>query len=149
MLVQQVVHLPELPLSGGGLPRFSCALRVRVHLRQREVPEDEAEADAQRLLHLVDDRIGLPAIRALVVAILDQGDRRVLRTLAVISLGNRRGQAAHRFPFPVPSPSKASRMPSAPGFTATGETYAQRIMPSASMTNSARSLVPSSARQTP
>ena len=32
-LVQQVVHLPELPLGAGGLGGFGCLLRVRVRGR--------------------------------------------------------------------------------------------------------------------
>ena len=61
--------------------------RVRVDLAQREVAEDETQPVAQPRLHGFDHRGGLPAVRALVVAVLDQGDGRVGRALGVVSSG--------------------------------------------------------------
>src|SRR3954470_12073332 len=97
--------------------------RVRVDLGEREVAEDEPELAAQALLKLLHDGICLIAVRALIVAVLDERDRGVGRTLHVIL---RRHRDAERVAHvetsclvcvPAARPSSASRMPSAPGFT--------------------------------
>src|SRR5439155_5783374 len=95
----------------------------------REVAEDEPQLLLHPFLDLLDDRVGLPAVRALVVAVLDERHRRVARSLDVIPF-LRHGQdqagfpsrGSHRAtPFAARS-SSARRMPSAPGFTSVGET---------------------------
>src|SRR5882672_10688511 len=149
MLVEKVVHLPELPLRRGRLGGFGGARRVRVRLRQREIPEHEAHPPPQDLLHFLHNRIGAAAMRALVVAIFDERHRRFVGSLAMVGLRDGGREAAHRPALPGASFSSASRIPSAPGLTPTGETYDHRMMPSPSMTKSARSLVPSPARKTP
>ena len=75
MVEQQVVHLPERALVGGGLGRLGGELRVRVDVVQRQVPPhvpDVAVVGQQ----FPDDRLGLAAVGALEVAVLDDGDRR-------------------------------------------------------------------------
>ena len=74
---QHVVHLPERALRGGGLGRLGGQLRVLVDVGQRQVPEDEAQL-AELADQLADGGLGLPAVGALEVAVLDQGDQRVL-----------------------------------------------------------------------
>src|SRR6267142_1769030 len=123
MSVEKVVHLPELPLHRGRLGGFGGARRARVRLRQREIPEHEAHAPAQDLLHFLHNRIGTPAVRALVVAILDERHGRLVGSLTMVGLRDGGRQAAHRPAFPGASFSSASRIPSAPGLTPTGETY--------------------------
>src|SRR5439155_7171609 len=63
VLEERVVHLPEFPLRARGFGGLGGVLCVRVHLLQREVPEDEAEAPAEPLLDGLHDRIGAPAVR--------------------------------------------------------------------------------------
>ena len=86
MVEQQVVHLPERALGGGGLGGLGGELGVRVHVAQRQVPPDVADV-AEVAQQLADDRLGLAAVRALEVAVLDDGDRRVGRPADVVALG--------------------------------------------------------------
>src|SRR2546427_9276673 len=48
------------------------SLRVQVQLGERKVAEHKPEARAQALPHLLHDRVGATAMRALEVAVLDQ-----------------------------------------------------------------------------
>src|SRR2546426_4793502 len=88
-LEQAVVHLPELPLRAGRFRRLGGVLRVRVTLAQREVPEHEAQAATQPFLNLLHDRVGTAAVRALVVAVLDEGDGGAGRAAGVIPPADR------------------------------------------------------------
>ena len=85
MREQEVVHLPEGALVGGGLRRLRGELGVRVDVVERQVPPDVADVAevAQQLAH---DRLRLPAVRALEVAVLDDRDRRVERPANVVAL---------------------------------------------------------------
>ena len=83
---QQVVHLPEPALGAGGLRRLGGELRARVHVVQRQVPPDVAEV-AELGEQLADDRLGLPAERALEVAVLDERHRGLLGAADVVALG--------------------------------------------------------------
>src|SRR5437868_14730142 len=120
VLVEQVVHLPEAALQRRGLGRLRRADRVRMDLREREVAEDESQVVAQRLLEALDDAVGAPAVRALVVAVLHQRDGRAGASLDVIARAHLGPEMAHR--FSRCRLSSASRIPSAPGLTARGET---------------------------
>jgi hypothetical protein len=48
MLEQIIMHLPKLPLRTGRLRCLCCMRRIRVHFRQREVPEGEEQGVRQR-----------------------------------------------------------------------------------------------------
>src|SRR4051794_24802322 len=86
MVEQEVVQLPEGSLVRGGLRRLRRELRVRVDVVQRQVPPDVADF-AEVAQELADDRLRPPAVRALEVAVLDDGDGRVTRSPAdVIAL---------------------------------------------------------------
>ena len=87
MVEQQVVHLPERALVGRGLARLGRELGVRVDVVQRQVPPDVAEV-AEVGEQLADDRLGLAAVGALEVAVLDDRDRRVDRAADVVALGS-------------------------------------------------------------
>ncbi len=68
---QQLVHVPEPALPGGGL---GCAGRgegVRVDAGQREMPEREPHVPAQLAFDLLDRVERLTRVRALVIAVLD------------------------------------------------------------------------------
>src|SRR5256714_11517055 len=79
-LEQPIVHLPELPLCAGRFGRFGGVLRVQMQFGERKVAEHKPEAWAQALPHLLHDRVGATAMRALEVAVLDQRHRGVRRT---------------------------------------------------------------------
>src|SRR5882672_2086217 len=149
VLEEHVVHFPELPLLGRRLRRLRRMLGVRVDLGQRKIAEHEAEAFAQAPLHLADDGMSAPAMWAFVVTVFDEGDRSVVGARAVVGIGDRRPEATHRASVRAPIASSASKIPSAPGFTPIGETNDQRMMPSASITKSARSHSPTPVRYTP
>src|SRR2546421_549037 len=80
------------------------------------------------LLDRLDDGVRAPAVRALVIAVLDQCNGRIGWALDVVPLAHRQGQCCGRVApghAGVRSPASASRarrMPSAPGLTAMGET---------------------------
>src|SRR5262245_33442725 len=79
------MHLPEGSLAGGSLAGFGGELRIRVDIGEREVAPhvaDVAEAGEQ----LTDDGLCLSAVRALEVAVLDNGHQGVLRPADVIAV---------------------------------------------------------------
>ena len=54
---------------------------------QRQVPPDVAQLVAERVEQLADDHLGPSAVRAFVVAVLDQHDRGVVRAADVVAVG--------------------------------------------------------------
>ena len=81
------MQLPERALLGGGLGRLGGLLRMRVHVVQRQVPPHVADVVAEVGEELANDGLGLPAVGALEVAVLDQGHERVARPAHVVALG--------------------------------------------------------------
>ena len=84
---QQVVHLPEAALGARGLGRLGRRLRARVDVVERQVAPDVAELVAEGDEQLADDGLGLAAVRALVVAVLEQDHARVGVAAQVVDLG--------------------------------------------------------------
>src|SRR5436190_7196695 len=129
VLVEVIVHLPEPVLGGRGLSRLRRLLRMRMCGTDREVPEHEPELLSHPFLDLLDDRVGLPTVGALIVAVLHEAHRCIRRPLDVVPLLRHRqdqtglpSRGSHRAtPFAARS-SSAIKMPSAPGFTSVGET---------------------------
>jgi hypothetical protein len=74
---QELVHLPEFALRGGRLSGFRSLLRVGVKLRNGEVPEDEPDQAGEPLKQPVHVACRAPAVRAFIVAVLDDGHGRV------------------------------------------------------------------------
>src|SRR5258705_4302792 len=86
MLKEVVVHLPELPLTGGSFRRLRGMLSMRVALGQGKVPKDKAQPILQPSLNLLDDGIGLPTIRTFIIAVFQQGHRGGFWSLLMIAL---------------------------------------------------------------
>src|SRR5260370_4966768 len=86
MLKEGVMHLPELPLDGRSFRSLCRMLGMRVALGKGKVPEDKAHPIPQPSLDLLDDGIGLPTIRALIIAVFHQGHRGGCWSLLVIAL---------------------------------------------------------------
>jgi hypothetical protein len=82
---QQVVHLPEGALPGRRFRRLGGELGVRVNVVQRQVPPDVPDV-AEVTEQLANDRFGSATVRALEVAVLDHGHRRLHRSPHVIPL---------------------------------------------------------------
>src|SRR5215831_5042332 len=76
---QELVHCPEFPLRRGCLRRFGGLLRVRMQLRNGEVPEGEPDHVRVTVEQPVHVSCGTPAIRALVVAVLGDAHGRARR----------------------------------------------------------------------
>ena len=83
---EPVVHLPERPLVAGGLRRLRGELGVGVYVVQRQVAPHVADAPVARE-QLAHDGLGLTAVGALEVAVLDDRHRRLLRPADVVALG--------------------------------------------------------------
>ena len=77
---QRLVHFPEPALRRSGLGGLGGEFGIRVQLHVRQVPKNVAEPRAESLSNSPDAAIGGPAVRALVVAILDELDGRVCST---------------------------------------------------------------------
>src|SRR5690349_9364904 len=113
-LEQPVVHLPERALRTGGLGRLGGVLGLGVDLRQREVAEDKPQPRAELLLHFLHDRVGVTAVRALEIAVLHHGERRILCPARVIPRAHRHGQVRAVFtpahgPLPAAAATRAPR----------------------------------------
>src|SRR6266545_4836600 len=72
VLVEMIVHLPELALRSRGFGRLGRELGVRMRGGDGEVAEDESELLSHAPLDVLDDRVRLPAVGALVIAILNE-----------------------------------------------------------------------------
>ena len=68
---QQLVHVPEPALPGGGLGRSGGGEGVRVDAGQRKMAEREPHVPADLLFDSLDRVEGLPRVRALVIAVLE------------------------------------------------------------------------------
>jgi hypothetical protein len=131
MLVDGMMHPPVRRLTrvcGDALGCLRGVQRVRMKLGQRKVAEDESQPFAELLLEGQYDRVRLIAVRALEVAVLHQGDRRVRTPRRMIA--GLHGRLQHPLSMRAHETSavrsacmasSASRMPSAPGLTPTGE----------------------------
>jgi len=83
---QQIVHRPELLLRGGGFGCFGRKLCMRMDFRQREMSIRKANLVLEALEQHLHGRIGLRAVGAFEVAVLDESDLPVLGTDDVIGL---------------------------------------------------------------
>lgn len=59
-----------------------------MRFNQREVAEHEAQLVAEALLQLFDHWVSLTAVRALVIAVLNEGYRRIGRALRMVVAGD-------------------------------------------------------------
>ena len=85
---QDVVHLPEAALRRRRLGGLGGQLRVRVDVVEREVAPDVADLVPEGRQQLADRTLGLAAVGALEVAVLDERDqRRVVGAADVVALG--------------------------------------------------------------
>ena len=89
-LQQHVVHLPERVLLGRGLDGLGGQLGARVDVVQRQVAPHVAQLGVAGE-QLADDRLGLAAVGALEVAVLDEGHRGLARAADVVAVGVDRG----------------------------------------------------------
>src|SRR5437870_6440113 len=92
MLIQEIVHLPELALRGGGLGRLRGLGGVGVLFGQRKVPEHEADLGSELAQHALQLGVGGAAKRTLEVAVLDQGRACVRRSLDMVAGADGRGE---------------------------------------------------------
>ena len=72
---QPVVDLPEGTLVSGGLGGFGSHLSTHVDIVERQVAPDVAQLVSKGGQQLADDRLGLTAVWAFEVAVLDERDR--------------------------------------------------------------------------
>jgi len=77
------VHLPELSLRTGSFSSLRREARVRVGFGERKVTEHETQLTSKIFLRFLHYRVRHAAVRALVVAVLDQRDRRIVGTRGV------------------------------------------------------------------
>jgi len=78
------MHFPAFALSSSGLRRLGSLLRVAVNTGKRIVPENDPQSGGNILLQIAKNHIQAPAIRALVIAILDECMGCVLWTVYVV-----------------------------------------------------------------
>ena len=71
IFIEEVVHWPEFALGGGGFGGLRCDAGMGVDAVLGEIAEDEAEAVAHDALDFFDDRVGVHAVGALVVAVFE------------------------------------------------------------------------------
>src|SRR6202166_1632130 len=97
--VEPVVHLPKALMSRRVFRRLRGRLCERVRLGQRKVSEHEPELLGKSLLQPLEARKTERAIGTFIVAIFDERDRRVRRTLDVVSRPDWNSQFAHDGPL--------------------------------------------------
>ena len=82
---EHVVHLPEAALGGCCLGGLGGQLSVRVHVIEREMTPYVAHVIAMVGEQFADDLLRLAAVGALKVAVLDEGDGRIVRATDVVT----------------------------------------------------------------
>ncbi len=91
--IELVVHLPELALGAGRLGRLGRQLGMEMRRGDGQVTVDVANPITQYLLQLLDVVVDQPAVWALVIAVFDQHDPGVGRTLGMVALAHWDDQA--------------------------------------------------------
>src|SRR5262245_22504598 len=129
------MHRPECTLFGGCLGRLCRQLSVGMNVGEGEVPPNIADV-AEVSEQLANDRLGLTAVWALEVAVLDERDQCVLWPADVVALGvNRRRQVgddvrraveSSRAPRPREGTGRAHDSPGHERGERDGEEYADR-----------------------
>src|SRR6266852_159095 len=99
MLENHVVHFPEGALFGCGFGALGGVFGVRMNLRQRKMAIDETEAAPEKPLRFLNDGIRGTAVRAYEITVLDELQRGVRVTFAVISVGDRWFESHARLSF--------------------------------------------------
>jgi hypothetical protein len=79
------MHLPETSDGRGGLGEFRCAFSMWMSLTQRKVAKYETHSIAHRLLYRFDLGIRRAAVRAFEIAVFDEYDPRITRSLDVVA----------------------------------------------------------------
>ena len=92
-LEKQRVHFPEFALRPRRLRRFRGLLCVAMDAGQRIVPEHDPQSGGNIPLQITKDHIQTPAIRALVIPILDERIGSILWTMYVVQGTNRKQEA--------------------------------------------------------
>src|SRR6266851_7182728 len=92
MLKEGVMHLPELPLTGGSFRRLRGMLSMRVALAQGKVPKDKAQPIPQTSLNLLDDGIGLSTIGTLIITVFHHCHRGGFWSPPMIALTDWQGE---------------------------------------------------------
>ena len=134
MSEQEVVHGPERVLRRGRLGCLGRLLGVEVHVGERQVPPHVAHV-GEVAQQLADLGFRAPAERALEVAVLDDGDRRIERPADVVTgridvvgeVDQRRGAAEQRVdpPRPGQEPCRSYDHPGQGGCQCRGAEQAQ------------------------
>src|SRR6266851_5220026 len=93
---QQVVHGPELALARCGFSGERGAQGMRMHFLQREVPVSNADAADEAFEQHLHCGGSLPAARAFEIAVLDDGQRRMLGAEQVIRVAHGDGELKAR-----------------------------------------------------
>src|ERR1700730_11132085 len=75
LLKEGVMHLPELPLTGGGFRGLRGMLSMRVALAQGKVPKDKTQPIPPPSLDLLDDGMGLSTRGTLIIPVFHQRHR--------------------------------------------------------------------------
>src|SRR5690242_15373601 len=81
---EQVVHLPEFSLCTREFRTLRAFESIRMYFVEREIAIDKAQALAKILLQTLDDRVGVAAVRTLIVAVLNQSDAGLAWAFGVI-----------------------------------------------------------------
>jgi hypothetical protein len=97
VLKQMLVHHPELALCAGRFGGCRGSASVRVNFLEREMPEDKAQIIWVLALQRVDAVARHSRVWAFVVAVLEQRNLGVSRTLDVVIGCNGRGQVERHF----------------------------------------------------
>src|ERR1700722_9448191 len=105
-------------MGGGKFCGFRSRLRVLMYLGQGKIAKDKRHPLGEMFLQALDDGGSLPTGGTLLVAIFDEGDGCVRISLNVVFGAYCYRELGHTV---APNSSNAWRMPSAPGFTATGD----------------------------
>src|ERR1700694_2416027 len=107
------MHLPEAALRPSRFGRLRREQCVGVSFREREVSEDETELAFQLALYGLYDGMRPAAMWAFVVTVLDEGDRRIVRTSHVIELAHWWGQSTISSHGRASMPGRNSALPGA------------------------------------
>lgn len=91
-LEKQPVHFPELSLRSRRLCRFRCLLGMVMNAGKGIVPEHDSQSGGDITLQVTKDHIQAPAIRALVIPVLNERIGGVHLTVSVVHQGANRKQ---------------------------------------------------------